>query len=96
LKPGLTSMAQNFATKRSPTPFPFTAVKGMRTSKEALLLLAIDAGLKGVLIAGGPGTGKGLLAAAFGGLLADPQRPGGPPFIEVPPRVTEDGLLGRI
>jgi magnesium chelatase subunit D len=66
----------------------FTAVAGMQRAKEALLLLAVDPSLKGVLIAGGPGTGKSVLARAFGRLM------GG--CCELPPSITEDRLLGGL
>ncbi len=62
----------------------------MDAAKRALILLAVDPGLKGLLIACGPGTGKSVLARAFPSLLD------GAPFVEVPPGVTEDRLLGGL
>lgn len=70
--------------------FPFTAVAGMEKARQALALLAVDPGLKGVLIAGGPGSAKSLLARAFGGVFADA------PFVEAPAGVTEDRLTGAL
>jgi magnesium chelatase subunit D len=68
----------------------------MERAKEALLLLAIDPGLKGVLIGGGPGTAKSLLARAFRPLPAGDEGGPQPPFVEVPLSVTEDRLLGGL
>jgi magnesium chelatase subunit D len=49
--------------------FPFAAIVGLERSRHALMLLAVDPGLKGVLIAAPPGTGKTLLARSFGSIL---------------------------
>lgn len=69
----------------------FPGVAGLEKAKEALLLLAVDPGLKGVLIAGGPGTAKSSLARAFRSLLDDAT-----PFVEAPLGVTEDQLIGSL
>lgn len=73
------------------TAFPFAAVIAAGAAKEALLALAVDPGLKGVLIAGGRGVGKSLLARAFRSLTGETET-----FIEVPLGATEDRLLGGI
>lgn len=67
----------------------FTALAGLEKAKEALLLLAVDPGLKGVLIAGGPGTAKSSLVRAFRSLFDQP-------FVELPLGVTEDRLIGGL
>lgn len=74
----------------SPAPFPFVAVAGMEQAKRALLLLAIEPALKGVLIASGPGAGKSLLARSFQSLVPDL------PWVELPLGTTEDRLLGGL
>ncbi len=68
---------------------PFAAITGMDAAKRALLLLAVDPELRGVLIAAGPGTAKSLLVRSFRELV-------GTPWIHVPLGVTEDRLLGGL
>lgn len=70
--------------------YPFAAIVGMSVAKRALLLLAVDPGLKGVLISGPAGSAKSLLARSFQTLT------GGSPFVELPLNATEDQLLGGI
>ena len=84
--------------------FPFAAVVGLERARHALMLLAVDPGLKGTLIVGAPGIGKSLLARSFCSILPDPdakplgeaKRSGTVPFIEIPISATEDMLLGGV
>jgi magnesium chelatase subunit D len=63
----------------------------MDLARQAMLMLAIEPALGGVVVPATVGSGKSTLARAFGDLL-----PTGCPFIELPLNVTEDRLLGGI
>ncbi|MGB9738098.1 magnesium chelatase ATPase subunit D [Chloroflexus sp.] len=86
--------------KELPTgPLPFTAIVGLETARQALLLLAVDPLLTGVAIGAGAGTGKSALVRAFAHMLAggrefDPTLPCN--LVEMPIGVSEDRLLGGI
>lgn len=69
----------------------FTKVLGLDLAKKALLLIAVDASLGGVLIPATVGSGKSTLARAFARIL-----PEGTPFVELPLNITEDRLLGGL
>ncbi|MGQ9480865.1 magnesium chelatase ATPase subunit D [Chloroflexus sp.] len=80
-------------------PLPFTAIVGLDTARQALLLLAVDPSLAGVAIGAGAGTGKSALVRAFAHMLAggrefDPTIPW--QLVEMPVGVSEDRLLGGI
>ncbi|NTV93231.1 MAG: AAA domain-containing protein, partial [Chlorobiaceae bacterium] len=69
----------------------FTDIVGMDLAKQALMLLAVDSSLGGVVIPSAVGSGKSTLARAFAGIL-----PEGTPFVELPLNVTEDRLIGGV
>lgn len=80
--------------------YPFAAVAGRRAEKHALLLLAVEPELKGVLISSESGSGKSTLSRAFaeifpGNRVANPTATESG-AIEIPLNVTEDRLLGGI
>jgi magnesium chelatase subunit D len=84
------------------TMLPFSALVGLDAARRALLLLAVDPTLGGVVMAAGVGTGKSTLMRSYARLVAGigthngaaPSEP--PPFVELPVGVTEDRLLGGI
>jgi magnesium chelatase subunit D len=55
--------------------FPFAAVVGLNHAKHALMLLAVDPGLKGTLIIGPSGTGKSFLARCFWSIFPEEESP---------------------
>jgi magnesium chelatase subunit D len=88
----------------SHTTLPFPSLVGLEAARRALLLLAVDPGLGGVVVAAGVGTGKSTLMRSYARLLAsiadwgwseDESEPA-LPFVELPVGVTEDRLLGGI
>jgi magnesium chelatase subunit D len=76
--------------------FPFSAVVGQEDLKLALLLVAIDPGIGGVLITGERGTAKSTAARGLAALL--PKTPEGKaaPFVELPLGATEDRVVGSL
>ena len=68
----------------------FSALVGLDAARQALLLLAVDPGLGGAVIAAGVGTGKSTLARSFAHLLDQTI------FVELPVSITEDRLLGGL
>jgi magnesium chelatase subunit D len=78
------------------TALPFSAVVGQEELKLALVLMAVDPALGGVLIAGERGTAKSTVARGLAALL--PAGPGGAaaPFVELPLNATEDRVAGSL
>ena len=76
--------------------YPFAAVVGSETAKRALLLLAIDPGLRGVLISGSSGSAKRVLARSFASLTSGVDGAIGTPFVELPTNAADDALLGGL
>lgn len=79
----------------------FSALVGLDTARQALLLLAVDPGLGGVVIGAGVGTGKSTLARSFATLLRAADDGSGTAtlaatFVDLPVGVTEDRLLGGL
>ena len=72
-------------------PLPLPALVGLDTAQQALLLLAVEPRLGGVILAAPAGSGKTSLARGFRALLPDGAR-----FVELPLGADEDSLLGGI
>lgn len=75
---------------------PFVSIVGMELTKRAMLLLAIDPKLKGVVVAGGPGSAKSILARSFVELVSPSSDKNNrhSPFVGVPLNASEEKLLG--
>ncbi len=73
-----------------PPSFPFAALVGVDALKQALLLVAIDSTLGGVLIQGPRGMAKSTAARALAALLPQDR------FVELPLGATEERLLGSL
>lgn len=70
---------------------PFSALVGLELAQQALLLLAVEPRLRGVVLAAGAGTGKSSLARGLKELLHEDT-----PFVELPPSVDVENLLGGL
>lgn len=74
-----------------PHTLPFPALVGLDAAQQALLLLAIEPRLRGVVLAAPAGAGKSSLARSFRTLLDATT-----PFVELPLHADEDSLLGGL
>ena len=75
----------------APRAFPFSEVVGQDDAKLALLLVAVDPRIGGVLLRGEKGSAKTTLARGLAGLLDETA-----PFVELPLGATEDRLIGTL
>ena len=71
---------------------PFPALVGLDLAQQALLLLAVDPRLRGVVLSAAAGTGKSSLARGMRALLGE----GEIPFVELPPSIDVENLLGGL
>lgn len=71
--------------------FPFTQVVGMDDAKLAMLLVAVDPMIGGVLLRGQKGSAKTTLARGLADLLGEQA-----PFVDLPLGATEDRLIGTL
>jgi len=76
--------------------FPFSAVVGQEELKLALLLVAVDPGIGGVLIKGERGTAKSTVARGLAELLPVQDSGQAAPFVELPLGATEDRVVGSL
>nr|HMQ54046.1 ATP-binding protein [Anaerolineae bacterium] len=76
----------------APTQLPFSALIGLEQAQQALLLLAVEPRLQGMIVAAAAGTGKSTLARGMSLLLNDETIP----FIEIPPSIDAENLLGGL
>jgi magnesium chelatase subunit D len=76
--------------------FPFSAVVGQEDLKLALILIAIDPAIGGVLITGERGTAKSTAARGLAALLPGTLEGKAAPFVELPIGATEDRVVGSL
>ncbi|MCA9969667.1 MAG: AAA family ATPase, partial [Anaerolineales bacterium] len=71
---------------------PFPALVGLDLAQQALLLLAVEPRLRGVVLSAAAGTGKSSLARGMRHLLGSAEVP----FVEVPASIDVENLLGGL
>jgi len=76
--------------------FPFSAVVGQDDLKLALVLVAVDPTIGGVLITGERGTAKSTAARGIAALLPATPEGKAAPFVELPLGATEDRVVGSL
>ena len=76
--------------------FPFSAVVGQDDLKLALVLVAVDPTIGGVLITGDRGTAKSTVARGIAALLPNSREGAPAPFVELPLGATEDRVIGSL
>ena len=71
-------------------PFPFSAIVGQDGLKKALMLIAVDSGIGGLLISGSRGSAKSTAVRALGSLIPNS------PFVDIPLGATEEMVTGTL
>ena len=75
--------------------YPLAAIVGLNRARRALLLLATDPGLKGLLISAKAGSAKSVLARSARALFSSASKDAAP-FVEVPVNATPDMLIAGV
>ena len=78
-------------SQRKRISYPFSAIVGQDAMKRALLLVAVQPKIGGVLILGERGTAKTTAVRAMPGILGDETR-----VVELPLNATEDRVVGTL
>jgi magnesium chelatase subunit I len=78
------------STQPLPKPYPFSALIGQASLRQALLLAAVDPGIGGVLVSGPRGTAKSTAARSLAELLPDGR------FVTLPLGASEERLIGTL